>query len=205
MPLTESTVRPCPVDLVSADHFWVVTMAAAISHRLRLKVFSFVVGVITQPIQKGESLPGDREGDLCTELNIATSLATDNRSDMSLAEADDAIGDASAVSVIENGLLTDKLTDHQKLLVDMPPGSQEAGSAGCQGINAREVSLQVAELLLDGLAYLVDTGSLLLGHSKKLLPRQFAVRARLMAKAFSDLRMHRINQDLGHLPRFIEQ
>ena len=125
--------------------------------------------------------------------------------DMGLEEAHDPIGDASAVSVIENGLLTDQLTDHQKLLVDMPPSGQKASAASGQGINAREVSLQVAELLLDGLAHLVNTGPLLLGHSKKLLPRLFAVCTRLMAKAFSDLRMHRINQDLGHLPRFIEQ
>ena len=63
----------------------------------------------------------------------------------------------------------------------------------------------MAKLLLDGLAYLADTGPLLLGHSKKLLPRLFTVRTRLMSKAFSDLRMHRINQDLSYFPRFIEQ
>ncbi len=87
----------------------------------------------------------------------------------------------------------------------MQSGSQKTATTGDQGVNAREVSLQVAKLLLDGLADLVDTGSLLLGYSKKLLPRLFAVRTRLMAKAFSDLRMHRIDQNLSHLLGFIEQ
>ncbi len=124
---------------------------------------------------------------------------------MCLAEADDAIMGTSAVSVIENSLLADLLADHQQSLVDMPSGAQKAATTSDQGVNACQIPLEVAKLLLDGLAYLIDTGSFLLGHSKKLLPRLFAVRTRLMAKTFSDLSMHRINQHLSYLPRFIEQ
>lgn len=123
---------------------------------------------------------------------------------MSLEEADDAIRDTSAVCVIENGLLADQLADHQQLLLDMPSGGQKVATTSDQAVNARQIPLEVDKLLLDGLAYLIDTGSLLLGHSKKLPPRLFAVGTRLMAKAFSDLRMHRINQYLSHLPRVIE-
>jgi hypothetical protein len=36
-----------------------MTIAAAIGHRLRLKVFSFVVGIETDPIEEGEPLTGD--------------------------------------------------------------------------------------------------------------------------------------------------
>ena len=36
-------------------------MAAAVGDRLSLEVFSFVVEVVTQPIEEGESLTGDRE------------------------------------------------------------------------------------------------------------------------------------------------
>ncbi len=82
-----------------------MTIAAAIGHRLSLEVFSFVVGVITQPIKEGESLSSNRDGDLGPKLNIATRLATNNRSDVCLVEAHDAVGDASAICVIENGLL----------------------------------------------------------------------------------------------------
>jgi hypothetical protein len=103
-------------------------MATEIGHCLSLEVFAFVVGVMTQPIEEGESLTGDRDRDLCPELNIATSVSTDKRSDMRLAKADDAIRDASAVCVIENGLLADQLTDHKKLLVDMPSSSQKQAS-----------------------------------------------------------------------------
>ena len=124
---------------------------------------------------------------------------------MGLAETDDAIRDASTVCVIENRLLADQLADHQQLLIDMPSGGQKASTTSDQAVDARQIPLEVAKLLLDGLAYLVDTGSLFLLNSKKLPPRLFAVRTRLMAKAFSDLRMHRINQNLSRLPRFIEQ
>ena len=124
---------------------------------------------------------------------------------MCLAEADDAIRDSSVVCVIENGLLADQLADHQQLLIVMPSGCQKAAATSDHGVNTRQIPLEVAKLLLDGLADLVDSGPLLFGHGKKLLPRLFAVRTRLMPKAFSDLRMHCINQDLSNLPGFIEQ
>ena len=107
--------------------------------------------------------------------------------------------------MIENGLLSDQLADHQQFLIDVPAGGQKTATTSDQGVNAREVSLDVAELLLDRLPDLADTGPFLLSHSKKLLPRLFAVRTWLVAKAISDLRMHRINQDLSHLPRVIEK
>ncbi len=51
----------------------------------------------------------------------------------------------------------------------MTSRSKKAATTNDQGVDAREVWLQVAKLLLDGLADLVNPG-LLLGHSKKLLP-----------------------------------
>ena len=142
-----------------------MTVAATIGHRLSLEVFSFVIGIVAQPIKEGESLSCDRDGDLGPEFNIATSLAANNRPDVRLKETHDSIRDASAVCVIENGLLADQLTDDQQLLVDMPSGRQKAATTGDQGVNARQIPLQVAELLLDGLADFADTGPLLLGYS----------------------------------------
>ena len=87
----------------------------------------------------------------------------------------------------------------------MSTGGQKAATTGDQGVNAREVALQVTKLLPDGHADLVDTGLLLIGNGKKLLSRFSAVCKRLVAKVFPDLWMHRINQDLSHLLGFIEQ
>ena len=124
---------------------------------------------------------------------------------MCLSKAGNSIRDASAVCVIENALLSDQLADHQELLVEMPSGGQKAATTSDQGINAHQITLEAAELLFDCLADLADSGPLLFGHCKKLLPRPFAVCAWLVSKTFPDLRIHRINQDLSHLPGFIEQ
>jgi hypothetical protein len=121
---------------------------------------------------------------------------------MRLAEADDAIRDASTVCVIENGLLADQLADHLQLLVDIPSGGQKTAATCDQSVKARQIPLEVAKLQLDSLADLTDTGPLLLGHSKQLLSRSFAECTRLVAKAFPYLRIHRINQDLSHLPGY---
>ena len=88
--------------------------------------------------------------------------------------------DASAVCVIENCQLVNQLADHQKLLIDMLSGGQKAATTSDQAVNARQGPLDMAKLLFDDLAYLVDTGSLFLGHGKKLLPRLFAMRTQLM-------------------------
>lgn len=63
----------------------------------------------------------------------------------------------------------------------------------------------MGELLFDGLANLVDARPLLLGISKKLLSGIPAMRARLSSEPISDRRMHRVNQLLRHLSRFIEK
>jgi hypothetical protein len=79
-------------------------------------------------------------------------------------------------------------------------GGQKAPTTGNQSVNAYWIPFEVIKLLSNELAYLVETGSLLLSRSKKLLPLPACeVLTRLMAKAFSDLRMHRINQVLSHL------
>ena len=71
--------------------------------------------------------------------------------------------------VIENRLLSEPLADHQQLLIDMPSGGQKAATTSDQAVDARQNPLEVAMLLLDGLAYLVDAGSLFLLLRKNLL------------------------------------
>jgi hypothetical protein len=82
MPLAECSVRSCPINLVGTNLLRVVSTAAAIGHRLNLKVISFVVRVKTQSFNEGKSISSDRDRDLCPWLNIATRLAANNRSDM---------------------------------------------------------------------------------------------------------------------------
>ena len=82
---------------------------------------------------------------------------------------------------------------------------KKAATASDQGINAGQIPLQMAQLLLNGLADLADARPLHLGHGQKLLSGFLAVRAWLIAKGFSDMRMHLINQLFGDLPGLIEQ
>jgi hypothetical protein len=74
-----------------------------------------------------------------------------------------------------------------------------------QGINARQIALEMTKLLLDCRVDHVDSGSLLLGHGHELFPGLLAMCPWLMAKGFPDLRMHRIDQCLSQLRCFIEK
>ena len=97
---------------------------------------------------------------------MATRLTPNNQPDVQLAKAHDSIRDSSAVCVIRNALLADQPTDDQQLLVDRPYGDQKHATTSDQGANARQVPLQVAMLLLEGLADLVDTWLFHLGHGQ---------------------------------------
>jgi hypothetical protein len=83
-------------------------MTPAIGKHLSLQIFSFVIWVETQPIEEGKSISRDRDGYFGPKFNIAARLAPNDRSDadVGLHQANDPVGDASAVRVIEDSLLT---------------------------------------------------------------------------------------------------
>ena len=130
MAQAEGSIGAGSIDLIGTDHFGVVTMTAAIGPCLGLQVFSFVVGIKAESIQKGKAFTCHRDGNLRSELNVAPCLATHDRSDMGLAKADDAVRNASAVRLGQNALLTDQLADNQQLLVGIWPSCQKTCTTG---------------------------------------------------------------------------
>ncbi len=105
-------------------------MTAPIGPCLGFQVFSFVVGIEAESIEKRKAFTCHRDGNLRSELNIAPCLAKHDRPDMGLAEAHDAVRDASAVRLVKNILLTDKLADNQKLCVGISTSRQKACTTG---------------------------------------------------------------------------
>ncbi len=110
--LAESSIGASAIDLISTDHFWVVTVAAALGSRLSLQVFSFVVGITAEPIKEGKAIACHRDGYLGPEPNIAPRLAAHDRSDMSLVQTDDPVGKTPALGVIKNALLATQFTHY---------------------------------------------------------------------------------------------
>jgi hypothetical protein len=94
-------------------------MAAAIRPCLGFQVFSFVVGINAVSIQKRKAVTYYRDRDLCSKLNVAPCLATHDWPDMSLAEVDDVVRNASAIRVEENILLTHQIADNKQPLLDV--------------------------------------------------------------------------------------
>jgi D-tyrosyl-tRNA(Tyr) deacylase len=116
MPQAECSIGASSIDLICTDNFRVVAMTAAISPRLAFQYFSFVVGIKAQSIEKRKAFTCHQDGNLGSKLNIASCFTTHDWPDMSLAEADNAIRDTSAIRVVKNVLLTDRLADNQELL-----------------------------------------------------------------------------------------
>jgi hypothetical protein len=192
------------IDLIGSDHFGLVSVTVAIGLGLGFLVFSFVVRIKAEPIQKCKAFTCHRDGDLCSKRNVAPCLCTHDWPDMSQTATDNEVRNASAVRVVENVLLTDQLADNLKLLIDVSTSRQKSCTAGGYGIYTGQISLEMSILLLDCLREFVDSRHLLLRHGQKLLPGLFATRVRLMAKGISDPRMHRIDHCLGRFTSFIE-
>jgi hypothetical protein len=106
MTCTECTITACPINLIGANNGRIMPMTPAISSYLSLQIFSFVIWIETQPIEEGKSISRDRDGYFGTKFNIAAGLAPYDRSDVGLHQANDPLGDASAVRMIEDSLLT---------------------------------------------------------------------------------------------------
>ena len=75
-------------------------MTPAIGKYLSLQIFSFVIWVETQPIEEGKSISRDRDGYFGPKFNIAAGLAPNDRTNVGLHQANDPVGDTSAVKVI---------------------------------------------------------------------------------------------------------
>ena len=106
MTCTEGTITACPINLIGANNGRIMPMTQAIDKHLSLQIFSFVIWFETLPIEEGKSISRDRDGYFGPKFNIAAGLATNDRSDVGLHQATDSVGDASAVRVIEDSLLT---------------------------------------------------------------------------------------------------
>jgi len=106
MTCTERTITACPLNLIGANNGRTMPVTPAIGKHLSLQIFSFVRWVETQPIEEGKSISRDQEGYFGPKFNIAAGLAPYDRSDLGLHQAIDPVGDASAVRVMEDSLLT---------------------------------------------------------------------------------------------------
>lgn len=85
---------------------------------------------------------------------------------MCVADVDDARRDTSAPCEIENGIQTHQLTNNKKFLIDVPSGVQKDPTARDQTVNAREISLDVAELLFIFLRSLLIRGLIFLPKAR---------------------------------------
>lgn len=180
--LSEGTIRSCPVDLVSTDYFWVMNMPTPIGSRLSLEIFSFVVGLVAEPVKECKLTTCHRSRGLGSECNAAPGLAANDRPGTSLIETDDPIGGAPIAGMAQNSLLTGELADHQQLVAPMPTCYKRAVTAGDHGINTGQITIQMTQLLLNGLADPADARPLFSGHGQELLSGFLSMRARFVAK-----------------------
>lgn len=79
--------------------------------------------------------------------------------------------------MIQDVLLPDQLADDQEFLIGVAPSSQKAGAKAGHGVDAGQIALEMAKLLLDCFVDLIDSGAflLLLRRSLRLGPQQETV------------------------------
>jgi hypothetical protein len=107
MAQAESSIGASSIDLICTDYFWVVTMTAAIGPCLGFQVFSFVVGIKAESIEKCKAFTCHRDENLRSKLNIAPCLATQDRPDMGLTKG----VNTGQITPEMTKLLSDRLTD----------------------------------------------------------------------------------------------
>ena len=89
--LDKIPVRLPEVELVRLDFLWQHAEALLIEFQLHGEVGRFVVGVPTEMVDGGVTVH-DAGANLRTELDLGLGLAPDNRTEVRLVDADDAVG-----------------------------------------------------------------------------------------------------------------
>ena len=89
--LDKIPVRLPEVELVRLDFLWQHAEALFIEFQLHGEVGRFVVGVPTEMVDVGVTVH-DAGANLRTELDLGLRLAPDNRTEVRLVDADDAVG-----------------------------------------------------------------------------------------------------------------
>ena len=158
-----------------------MAMAFAIGFDLTGQVVSFMVGVPTEMIDTGDALTTQADTQFGTELNGLVLFAPDDGSHMRLVDADDAIITAPGSAIKHLLLLEVKLAD-DPVLAKLFTGEWDflAGQHIKHGFNMTQVTVEVAQLLADGLAVLFVAGSALLDQSQIILAGVAPVSARLL-------------------------
>ena len=122
--LDKIPVRLPEVELVRLDFLWQHTEALFIEFQLHGEVGRFVVGVPTEMVDVGVTVH-DAGANLRTELDLGLRLAPDNRTEVRLVDADDAVGASADVLIKHLLLLLVHLERRLEALAIMPAEARE--------------------------------------------------------------------------------
>ena len=122
--LDKIPVRLPEVELVRLDFLWQHAEALFIEFQLHGEVGRFVVGVPTEMVDVGVTVH-DAGANLRTELDLGLRLAPDNRTEVRLGDADDAVGASADVLIKHLLLLLVHLERRLETLAIMPAEARE--------------------------------------------------------------------------------
>lgn len=122
--LDKIPVRLPEVELVRLDFLWQHAEALFIEFQLHGEVGRFVVGVPTEMVDVGVTVH-DAGANLRTELDLGLRLAPDNRTEVRLVDADDAVGASADILIKHLLLLLVHLERRLETLAIMPAEARE--------------------------------------------------------------------------------
>jgi len=144
----------------------------------------FIVWIPADPVQEGKSIPHGNTNH-GAKLHSSSCLATNNRTNLSLNQVDDTVGEAARRSVQQDTLLAVHLADHDKFVPPMRLQARKACPRGDEGIDGIKIPLQIVELVVYCGVYLAATWLLLLGNTEEtgrclLRSQRFSQRASMI-------------------------
>ena len=93
-------------------------------------------------MKEGKAIP-HRNTDLRTKFTCGSCFATNDGSNVSLTQVDDAIGDAVCIGTQHVALLAVQLADHEKFLPPMRIDARKACTRGDQNNDGIKISFQI--------------------------------------------------------------
>jgi len=109
------------------------------------QVVALIVWIPADPVQEGKAIPHGNTN-FGAKLNSGSCFAANHRTNLSLNQVDDTVGDAARLGIVQDALLAVQLADHKKFVPPMRLKGRKPCPRSDQGIDGIKISLQVVEL-----------------------------------------------------------
>ena len=131
--------------MIGTDSLGIAAVFLLVLSGLWNQILRFIVRIPVDSMKEGKTIPHGNT-DLCTELTSGSCFVSNDGSNLSLNQVDDADRDTACLELQQDALLAVQLIDHKKFLSPVRAQALKVCPSYDQSIDGIKIPLQIVEL-----------------------------------------------------------